>query len=135
MFHFSSEPAHTITPTPQPITTDSVMFHFSSELAHTYSITYYSRSCNVPLLIGASSHLLHNLLQQTLQCSTSRSQDLEQSSTTNNCTDDLSSDTPPCNPATEPYLITTNPLKTLELWELWKGKSDLPWISQLGQLT
>ena len=33
----------------------------------------------------------------------------------------------------EPCLIETNFLKTLELWELWKAKPDLPGISHPGQ--
>ena len=35
----------------------------------------------------------------------------------------------------EHYLIATNLLKALELWELWKAKHDLPGIPQPGQLT
>ena len=33
----------------------------------------------------------------------------------------------------EPYLIVTNPLKELELCELWKAKPYLPGVSQPGQ--
>ena len=40
----------------------------------------------------------------------------------------------PANKLPEPYIIATNPLKALELWELWRVKSDLPGISQPGLL-
>ena len=64
-----------------------------------------------------------------------RSQDLEQSFTTNNCTDGLSSDPPPCNPASKILPDCDELTKALELWEVWKAKPDLPEFSQPGQLT
>ena len=41
----------------------------------------------------------------------------------------------PTTKQTEPYLTATNPLKALELWELWKVKLHLVAISHLGQPT
>ena len=58
----------------------------------------------------------------------------EQSSTTNNCSDGLSSNTPPGKPATRTLPDYDQHLKALELWDMWKVKPDLPGIYRPGQL-
>ena len=53
-----------------------------------------------------------------------QSLELEQSSTTNKCTDGFSLEPPPCKPATQALPDCEQRLKALELWELWKVKPD-----------